>query len=213
MKKIILAGLGLGLLIGFTGSANATITGFQFSGTWNVVDSGMGFAEGDDFQGTISYDPEQPADDVFSSSGSTINIYRHNHFNLSAVGINTSPRGDISIIDNYGQVDQFGIEFYPLGLDSFEYGYMYLVDTDSEVFEDGSLPENIAGLGKLPFEYCTLNLFAKDYTSLTSKGTILSITPLPTPEPSTYTLLATGLAALAGLRKITKSPLAEHKQG
>ncbi len=206
MKKIILAGLGLGLLIGFTSSANATITGFQFSGKWTYVDPGIGFAKGDDFQGTVSYDIEKPADDFYSSSGSTMSTYRHNYFNLSAGGINTSPRGDVSIIDNYGNMDQFGIKFYPLGINSFDHGYMYLVDTDSDVFEDGSLPEDIVGLGASPFEYCSLYLFAKDSTSLKSRGTILSITPLPTPEPSTYILLATGLAALAGLRTIKKIP-------
>ena len=211
MKKIILAGLGLGLLIGFTGSANATITGFQFSGTWNVVDSGMGFAEGNYFHGTISYDIDQTP-----GSDPMLNIYSSNYFNLSTDSTNASRRGDINIFHKNANPDQFGIRFDPLGTDSFDFGYIWLTATDSNVFADGSLPKDIADLGALPFKSCSLNLFTKDspsYTPRLSTSTNLSITPLPTPEPSTYTLLATGLAALAGLRKITKSPLAEHKQG
>lgn len=211
MKKIILAGLGLGLLIGFTGSANATITGFQFSGTWNGG-SNIDFLKVDDaFQGTVSYDIDQTP-----GSDPMLNIYSSNYFNLSTGSINASRRGDINIFHKNANPDQFGIRFDPLGTDSFDFGYIWLTATDSNVFADGSLPKDIADLGALPFKSCSLNLFTKDspsYTPRLSTSTNLSITPLPTPEPSTYTLLATGLAALAGLRKITKSPLAEHKQG
>lgn len=208
MKKIILTGLGLGLLIGVAGTANATMTGFQFSGSWTSVDYPLDSWFGNTFDATVRYDTASTGTQS-SGSGGTMVKYT-GQFSLTSQLTALDQTANIKIYNDVNGKDQFVVWFnppsagnlqFPTGMPTFGNGFLNLTDDNASVFGSDNLPDTLT---LASFRYRTLSFWFGDNNDQLVTGQIDTITPLPTPEPGTCLLLATGLAVLVGTHRRKK---------
>lgn len=218
MKRIIVL-TGLGLLICLAGPARADMLGFSFSGQWESVGSSLigWFPIGGTFEGIIRYDTS--SSDVWLADTSR-GKYTNNHFtfNTNDSGGNkwgaSDNAAELRILDNVPisgvDKDQFVVWFYPpydgnlqfpAALPTFLSGYINLTDDQATVFDSDDLPNDITKLTDYPFE--DMN-FCLSFINGSVSGSITELTPLPTPEPATTLLLATGLAGMTAFKRRSK---------
>ena len=220
MKKTIF-GLALGLSF-VTGTAQAEMVSFDFSGHWTTVSSELNswFTVSKGFSGNISYDSETKSSDKnsFEYAGQSMAFSTAMANGTLWTGTVTKPMITIYNNDSSHYYDQFRLDL-PGFIDSsvifsasstslphFLAGKVELVDYGNTVFSNTSLPSECA-MTSLPMQFESgifdLTFFKNNNGNaqyLYASGTIDSITH-PTPEPATFLLFGTALPCLAAYRR------------
>jgi len=190
---------------------------YIFSGeitrVWGGVTDGPSFVVGDPFFGLLSYTYDSDAIATHNSPSGNSSVYSR-PFNYMILfkdyflyggfnrDLSVSNGSEMGVNDSLYFLDGSPQGPFTIGsglwVDDF---WMQLLYNSSAAFNDTSLPIglNMDQMCEMTLGFGILRGYVQEEMSI--NGRITSITPVPTPEPSTIFLLGAGLAGLARFRK------------